>query len=208
MNEKFYLLFFVLTFSHSVIAQDVSFLDLGTAEKWWAITHPSSAIKAKAIGRIAIQISDSIAKSNKFPNQRSGGEEDAIRHAVWMAILANSIGEKKALKLGEAHEKGNYRDFKKGRKEEGHIPDLRSVEMDLFNNKVGVLIYNNCNLDCDKEKLLAEVMKKLYEGELKIIKMDMMGNSLDNKGKVIPRSQWEGKWENNRILAPSNYNIK
>ena len=69
---------------------------------------------------------------------------DAFRHAYWMARLTQSIGRKKALKLGEAHELGNYQDYLSGKVEEVHLPDSMSSVMDRWNNRLGAGIGEGC----------------------------------------------------------------
>ncbi|MEX2380669.1 MAG: hypothetical protein WD530_07985 [Vicingaceae bacterium] len=125
-----------------------------------------------------------------------------------MALLSKEIGARKALKLGKAHEKTNRKDFKKRRKEEGAIPDLTAERMDLFNNKVGVKIADSCALGNGKLEILECVKTKLYDGELRIIQMNHQGTSLDTTNQEIPREQWESRWENDRILVPSNNLLK
>lgn len=203
-----FLLFLFLLFSLGVDAQNMTFFQLGFAEKWWVITHPSAAVKAKRLIKEVLDLTDSTAKVDSFPNLQSGGEKDAFRHALWMALLSKEIGAKKALKLGVAHEKTNRKDFKKGRKEEGAIPDLATEKMDLFNNKIGAQLADSCSEGGGKYALLECVKYKLYQGALKIIKMDSNGVSLDVENKRIPREEWEGSWENDRTLVPSDNLLK
>jgi hypothetical protein len=120
--------------------------------------------------------------------------------------MADRIGPKRAFKLGVAHEKKNRKDFLKGEEEEGALPDLRSKEMDLYNNQAGIVIAKQCE-KCSKSTLIKKVVSVLEKGELKIIKMDEKGNSLDSSGNVIPQKAWEGKWENDRLMVPSDYHL-
>ena len=56
-------------------------------------------------------------------------------------IPVKNINKNKAIRLGEAHEKGNYLEFKKAKKKgiyNGY--DAVASEMDLYNNQVGVTI--------------------------------------------------------------------
>lgn len=203
------LVFFVfIQFSFTLEAQELTFSQLGVAEKWWAITHPSAAVKAKKLTEKVMQLTDSIAKADSFPNLKSGGEKDAFRHALWLAVLSKEIGAKKALKLGKAHEKTNRKDFIKGRKEEGALPDSVAERMDLFNNEMGVIIADSCVGGNVLSNLVHCVKSKLYQGRLRIIKMNEEGTSLDAENRPIPRKEWEGKWINDRTLVPSDYLLK
>ena len=56
------------------------------------------------------------------------------------AVLSSQIGSKKARALGLAHERGNKKAFEKNILEHGVLPDSVSMEMDLWNNEVGILI--------------------------------------------------------------------
>ena len=57
-----------------------------------------------------------------------------------MACLGTTIGEKASRKLGKAHEKGNYKAFRRGKTEDGFLQDETAVEMDLYNNEEGLRI--------------------------------------------------------------------
>lgn len=203
-----FLLFLFIILSLGVKAQKMTFFQLGAAEKWWVIKHPSAAVKSKKLTKEVLQLTDSVAKADSFPNLKSGGEKDAFRHALWMALLTKEIGTKKALKLGVAHEKSNRKDFKKGRKEEGSIPDQKAERMDLFNNEMGAGIADNCAEGKDRYALVQCVKSALYQGKLQIINMNKNGVSLDAKNRPIQREKWEGKWENDRMLVPSNKLLK
>lgn len=194
----------MLLISFGLQAQKMSFFKLGSAERWWVVSHIFVAKKSKEITQRSIQLSDSVAKAENFPNRQSGGEKDAFRHALWMALLAEEIGVKKALKLGIAHEKENRKDFEKGRKEDGALPDSVAVEMDLFNNSVSAKISEECTAD----SILICVKQKLYDGEMKIVKMNLKGESLNEYDEPIPRELWEGNWKNERLLVPSNELLK
>lgn len=194
----------MLLISFGLQAQKMSFFKLGSAERWWVVSHIFVAKKSKEITQRSIQLSDSVAKAENFPNRQSGGEKDAFRHALWMALLAEEIGVKKALNLGIAHEKENRKDFEKGRKEDGALPDSVAVEMDLFNNSVGAKISEECTAD----SILICVKQKLYDGEMKIVKMNLKGESLNEYDEPIPRKLWEGNWKNERLLVPSNELLK
>ncbi len=164
----------------------------------WAIAHPFIATKAKRISERAIFVTDSLEKIGVLKD-RSGGQLDAFKHAFWMASLSQLIKPKKAYKLGLAHEKYNYKQAKKGK----GGGDKAASEMDLWNNKVGLdLGYANRNIS--EDSLIKLVVSAVIGGEMKIIKKDTQGNSLDKQGRLIDKSTLK-TWENARCLMYSNY---
>ena len=90
-----------------------SFLHLSCPEKWWVVTHPFVANKARKITTGVIRISEEMKKDSLLDGDADGGQVDAFRHAYWMASLSQKIYWKKAIALGKAHEKGDYRKFSK-----------------------------------------------------------------------------------------------
>jgi hypothetical protein len=202
MLFKFLLITSFFVQSLTAFAQDSafkSFKEISCAEKWWVITHPFVAKKALKISQLARIKTDSIQQKNILNGTGNGDQVDAFRHTFWMAKLTQAIGSKKARKLGVAHEKGNKRDFKKGNKEEGSLPDKISSEMDLFNNTVGIAIGKE-----RPENLVQFVIEEVKKGNCKIIKKDTLGNFLDCDGNIIPTESLKGKWENTKCLVKSN----
>ena len=110
-------------------------------EKRWAVFHPFIAKKSYILTKEALYVADSIKNSSTLDGDIAGGQVDAFKHAYWMALLSQHIKGRKALKLGKAHEKGNYKSFKKSiRKGFPTSNDKRSSEMDLWNNQKGIQI--------------------------------------------------------------------
>ena len=164
----------------------------------WALAHPFIAIKAKKISKRVIYITDSLEAAGVLKD-RSGGQLDAFKHAFWMASLSQQIKKKKAYKLGLAHEKFNHRQAKKGK----GGGDQAASDMDLWNNKVGVnLGYDNRQLS--ESALIELVIKWVLQGEMRMIKKDAQGNSLDSSGQLIDKSTLK-TWVNKRCLVPSDY---
>ena len=136
----------------------------------------------------------------------SGSRRDALRHAYWMALLSRHIGPKRALWLGEAHEKKNRKDFEKGILEDESMADVKNEEMDLSNNIFGAKIGKYCK-KCSDEELLETTIEALKKGELFIIKHNVKGQFLDQAGQVINKEDWWGKWENKRVLVSSDFGL-
>jgi len=127
---------------------------------------------------------------------------DAFRHAYWMALLAQKIKYHKALKLGIAHEKGNKKNWLKGKLEENARADSISTVMDLENNCSGL------NLGCLNKSLNSSELKNLIiseikKGNLKILKKDSSGNYLDCSGNRIIETEWKNKWYVPKCLISS-----
>lgn len=183
-------------------SKKAKFGNLSGPEKSWVIWHPFKAKKALEVSVWTLQMTDSIESTGKIGRDRNGGHVDAFKHTLWMAKLSQVIGQNAALKLGKAHEKGNYKSFKKGRKEDGNYPDKVSGDMDSFNNKIGVQIgvgFPNVT----EEELIGIVLKYLAEGQLRIIKKHQ-GVFLTCSDTPIESSSLKGTWENDKCLVPSN----
>ena len=192
----------ILGVNHDIYSQSKiqNFKKLSGAEKWWVLVHPFVAKKAFNISQLARVKTDSIKQNNILKGEGSGSQVDAFRHTFWMAKLTKEIGSRKSKSLGKAHEKGNYRDYKKRKLEDGEIPDKISSEMDFYNNDIGIRIGKKSS-DFEIEKI---VIESILNGECKIIKVNSEGKYLDIEGKIIPNESLKGKWENNKCLVKSN----
>lgn len=192
----------MVVFSNLLIGQNTTlgqFKKLSCPEKRWVIFHPFVAKKALKVSLEAREITAEIKQQKLLVGTGNGDQIDAFRHTYWMARLAQEIHWRKANRLGKAHEKGNYQQFKKGKLEDDVLPDKISSEMDLFNNKVGL---NLGKLNKEKE-LKNEVLNLVKDGKCKIIKTDAEGNFLDEKNKLIPLEELKGKWETRKVLVDS-----
>ena len=205
MMNKLCLLFFIVFFYINSYSQSKStkFFKLSSPEKCWVFFHPFKAKKALTISQDALKISDSIGRIGQIGKDLNGGRLDAFKHSYWMASLAQNIGFKSSLKLGLAHEKGNYKTFKKNRLEDGYLPDKISSDMDIYNNGMGIEIIKK-NKSFSKYDLIEEVILNIQLGKMKIVKKDDKGNFLNCLGKIIPLNSLEGKWENDKCLTTSD----
>lgn len=180
-----------------------SFLQLSTPEKIWTMGHPFIAMKAWNITLRSRFVTDSLQKEGIPDRDSSGGKLDAFRHSFWMATLTEKIGVRKALSLGRAHERGNYRDFKRKRFEEGDIPDKAASEMDLFNNKIGAGI-GSALKGVNVKRVVDSVLSAIAKGRMLIVLKDSLGRSCDSLLTPIPKYELQGKWITPRILVPSD----
>lgn len=204
MKSFFYILVFLFVnsfvYSQSSVKQ---FFNLPRPEKCWVLTHPFKAKKAYRISMEARHKADSLAKTNTLDKDANGGQVDAFRHSYWQARLSCELSPKAALKLGKAHEKGNYIQYKKHRKEDGSIPDKISSDMDLFNNKVGVYLADSANT-CSPKELERIVIEAVKNGKMKIILKNKQGDFLDCNYNIIPPDSLKHKWINNKCLVRSD----
>jgi hypothetical protein len=179
------------------------FLFLTGPEKCWVLGHLQVASKARYLSFLAPQMADSVRKKSFMDANWNGGLADAFRHSLWMAMLTREIGAKKAGSLGRAHEKGNYRTWKKSQLEDGGLADATATEMDLWNNAQGIEIAEELGKDASDSLLIEAILDRMAEGKMRVIRKDSLGNFLDMDGKAIPDKNWKGLWENPRTLAPS-----
>ena len=183
------------------------FKKLSKPEKCWVISHPFVARKALHFTQIARKQTDSIQHNPMLDGDANGGGVDAFRHAYWMALLTQNIGWRKAYRLGKAHEKGNYLDYKKHRMEDGSLPDKAAGDMDIWNNNAGINISRNyCGISADSLKSI--VIANILQGKMKVIRKNSMGEFLDIRFQLIPTDSLMGKWDNLKVLDNSNYRIE
>ena len=193
--------------SQNNVSSFKQFWNVSRYEKCWAVKHIFVANKAWKITKYVRHVADSLAKSNVLDGDADGGQVDAFRHAFWMAMLSQNMKSKKALKLGIAHENGNYLDYKKHRKEEGSLPDKISSDMDLYNNNIGIdiaIVLKNNNNTITVDSLKQIIINNILNGKMKVIKKNKKGEFLDADNNVIKAESLVGKWENNKVLVPSN----
>ena len=211
-NQYFYLMkrvliFYCLLSSLQIFSQSnwQAFKKLSCAEKTWVVFHVFKAKKAFEVPKEAQRVADSVAKTSLLDGDKNGGQVDAFRHAYWMARLHQEIGKNAALKLGKAHEKSNYQQYKKQQLENGEIPDKISSEMDLFNNSIGVT-YTEKGIPYPKNGLIYRIVNGILAGDYRIIKKDQKKNYLSCDDTIIPKKSLKGKWKNEKCLVNSNNN--
>ena len=201
---KYFLLFAILLLTGCSPKLSQSYKNVSKAEKSWTIFHPFKAKRAFLISKEAEKTKDSIAYLGIIGKDNNGGQLDAFKHSFWMASLTQKIGKNAALTLGKAHEKGNYQTFKKRQLEDGSLPDKPSSEMDLFNNVVGVRVGSQYK-KASKKVIIQQLLKKLQQGELRILKKDKLGNFLDCQNNIISVDSLKHRWLTKKCLVPSNY---
>lgn len=203
MKLVLFLLFF---FSVDVlVAQSTTsqFFKLSCAEKCWTLLHPFKAKKAFQITQEARQLTRHVQSEHLLDSFTHGGSLDAFRHSFWMARLAQSIGPRAARSLGKAHEKGNYRAFKKGKTEDGMLQDATAVEMDLYNNKQGILA-GMVNRKASSFILMNYLLESIHAGNFKMLKRDSLGQLCTCENMpVILENRTKNEWKLPFCLIPS-----
>ncbi len=172
-------------------------LNIGFHEVLWVIGHPFVAKKSFVLSKISMQITDSIKKDSILTDGQ-GGPLDAFRHGIWMKLLTDEIGMRKAIKLGQAHEKSNFRNFKKGRPFSSYHNSL----MDSINNLNAVEIPT---LGLKRAEIIQTVIDSVKAGYFVIIRKNEAGESLDRYGQIVKREKNLWKW--NECLIKSNGEI-
>ncbi len=201
--KKIWILFIIISINSYSQTTVISFFDLSSPEKCWVVFHPCKAKNAFRISNETLRITDSVSSVKVLDNDINGGQLDAFKHSFWMARLSQEIGDKAALKLGKAHEKGNYHTFKKNQKEDGDVPDKSSSDMDLYNNNVGTKL-GILNPDVSEKELIHIIINEIINGKMKILKKDPSGNFLTCDGMIISKESLKGKWENDKCLIFSD----
>ena len=200
---KYFLIITIFVLSSCSPSLRQSYKKLSKPEKSWLIFHPLKAKKAFLISKEAVAVKDSISNYGSIGKDNNGGHLDAFKHSYWMARLSQGIGKRAALKLGKAHEKGNYLTFKKQKLEDGYVPDKASSTMDLHNNNFGaVLAYANKKVS--RQLLIQQILMALEKGKLRILSKDASGRFLDCKGFIIPKNSLKHRWVNRKCLILSS----
>ena len=172
-------------------------------ELFWSIWHPIAAFKVKKLYSKAYEIYNHPNTKIELDNYNNGGKLDAFRHVYFMSVLSQKIKVKKLRKLGIAHEKGNYRQFKNHQNEEGERPDSLGNVMDLINNELGFKIGSE-----NKKNSLGElkeiVITEIKNGKSVIIKRNKHGMYVECDNKIIDMQLYKGKWFVPKCLVPSN----
>ncbi|MBK8806701.1 MAG: hypothetical protein IPO21_08670 [Bacteroidales bacterium] len=169
----------------------------------WAVAHPFVAKKVYTISKEAQRAAFQMAKTDSLDRDAVGGQVDAYRHIYWMALLVQEIAPRKARRLGEIHEKDNFRDFKKRRNEDGILPDSVSGNMDLLNNEIGIAIGLQIK-DSSRTFISQTVVERIRQGEAWIIKKNHKGTFLTCNGYEISIAEYKGIWGIPKCLIPSN----
>ena len=153
----------------------------------WFAKHPKAAQTFKKNSEIANEVARDPNLKLKLPTD---GEQDAFRHAFWMALNAQKEGAPLAVDFGQAHE------------EDGDANDSRATQMDMFNNFVGAQI-GTANPEASREEIIIKIIAALKAGALKIIFTDQEGVYLNENGEELI-TDGEGNWQAYKVVIKSN----
>lgn len=201
VNKILSIIVYCMLFAFSLFSQ--SFKLLSKYEKRWALAHPFASIKVKKYTKQCRSIVAEISKTGVLDTFNNGGKIDAFRHTYTMAVLAQHLKVKKIRKLGVAHEKGNYLQFKNKTIEEGEIPDSLSCVMDLKNNEIGFEIGKD-NPHVNGFDLTKLVIQKINCGHCFIIKRNENGEYVKCDNSILKLAYWQGIWSVPKCLVKSN----
>ncbi|CAN5196117.1 hypothetical protein BH09BAC5_BH09BAC5_17870 [soil metagenome] len=200
------LLFFPVLLSAQ--SKSKSFAALSAPEKCWVMAHPFVAKKAFNCTQLARKVTDSLSV-NGILKDGNGGQLDAFRHAFWMSLLVQKMSAHKAEKLGKAHERGNYKDWKKGKEEDNSRADSIMCVMDLYNNTTGIEIGKSYAADTNssKKSLTETILLNVRNGKMVMTKKNAEGFFLDVSGRIIVIAEYDGKWFIPKCIVPSDYKM-
>jgi hypothetical protein len=169
----------------------------------WAFFHPFAALKIKKRLPKALVIYNEVKATGQPDSFAGGGKLDAFRHVYTMAYLARYIRVKKLRKLGRAHEKGNKRQFKNNKLEDGERPDSLACEMDLKNNESGFLL-GSANKTLNDTALKTLVLEAITAGKAWYLKRNVQGQYVDCDNKPVDPALYKGKWFVPKCLIKTN----
>lgn len=175
-----------------------------SAAEWrWALFHPLAALQVNKITKACDQLMRQAA-ANRLDSFSSGGQLDAFRHVFHMAGYAQKIKGRKLVRLGQAHEKGNYRDFLRHRSEDTELPDSLSSIMDLLNNEVGIRAGQN-NKNSRIDELAGICVQLILAGEAWTLRRNKAGKFTDCNGKELQLQTFTHQWNIPKCLVHSDY---
>lgn len=176
-------------------------------QRWWAFFHPFSAPAAHKLTKNVLETVRKLDSAGTLGHGSNGGNLDAFKHTLWMAVLVSRLKPKVALKLGIAHEKDNKISFRKFESNLLNGHDSMGTVMDLWNNMLGAEI-GTLHPTQDMETNVFNVLESIQQGRGRILLKDAKGNFLDCRGQVIPQQEFIGKWNIPKCLVQSGSGLK
>jgi hypothetical protein len=162
-------------------------------EFFWALRHPFAAMKVKRVYHKAYVVYQEQKQKQEPDSFSVNGKLDAFRHIFFMAAFSQKIKSRKLVKLGVAHEKANYKQFKCDPKREKVQQDSLSTVMDLTNNLIGIQLGRGCR-KCSLDELRNKVLALIYEEKVCYILRNNEGRYISASNEEIPLKDYKGKW--------------
>lgn len=196
---------FCIGLSFSVAAQTKpSWRKLSKYEKRWAFFHPFASLKIKKYSPEILATIRQVKSMRALDQFEDGGKIDAFRHAYFMACMGVKVSVRKLRKLGIAHEKTAYRNYRRGFADDhGVLADSLSNVMDLYNNERGFEIAK-LNPNADFNLLKEKVLEAIYSGELLYMKRNEEGVLVSCDGTLVPTVQRKPSWFIPKCLIKTN----
>lgn len=200
-----FLMLFLFASNFSLYSQNkkMLFKSLTLEDKVWVLKNFTTIKKSLKISTTVLITIDSLSKKDKdFYNRNiESGKCDAFRHVLWMYKLSENVGIEKARRIGKIYENYNKYVFKQN-PNSGY--DLASMNMDLYNNEVGIYLFLKEGKIENEEIIFSNIKKIIENGYVKIVSKDKEYRNLDKNNLIIEETEWKGKWENQRYLINSN----
>ncbi len=162
-------------------------------EFWWSMAHPFAAMKVKKTYKKVYPLFNDPALGSQLDTFSVNGKLDAFRHVFYMAAFAQKVKAKKLVKLGKAHEKTNYLQFKRDPERKTHQQDSVSCDMDLKNNMIGIQL-GSSNKKASLEELKAKAIELVQSNNAHYILRDRKGKYIDCNNATINIQDYNGKW--------------
>jgi hypothetical protein len=162
-------------------------------EFFWSLRHPVAAIKVNQLYKkaaIIYQFQKQISEPDSFS---VNGKLDAFRHIFFMAVFAQKIKAQKLIRLGIAHEKANYKQFKRDPKREKVQQDSLSSIMDIKNNLIGIALGRE-NSTSQLSELRDKVLRYIADEKVFYISRNAKGQYINSNSQEINLSDFDGKW--------------
>ncbi len=173
------------------------------SQKVWVMKHPFVALPAYRLTKRVLGVTNQKKSDSILDGDANGGQVDAFRHSFWMAMLAQKIAYNKVIALGLAHEKDDYRNYKRDLIEDGSPGDSLASLMDKINNKAGADI-GHANRSCSERELEDLICKAIKDGKMVVLWKDTKQNYLTCQGDVLSMEEYKGHWFKPKCIKASN----
>jgi hypothetical protein len=173
------------------------------SQKVWVMKYPFVAFSGYRLTKRVLAVTAAVKADSILDGDANGGQVDAFRHSFWMASMAQRFAYKKVIALGLAHEKDDYRNYKRDLIEDGSPGDSLASLMDKYNNKTGADI-GHANRKCSEAELKALIISAIKDGKMTVLWKDEAGNYLTCEGLVLRIDDYKGRWYKPKCFKPSN----
>lgn len=183
--KKFFLSSAICFFVMTLHAQDFEkiYRSMSFKDKIWCIQNYDCVLSAIDISINVMQIMDSLNKEKFLGGNSEGGKFDALRHIFWMYSLSSEIEEECSRRIGQIYENYGYYIYSTI---ENSGYDSVGMQMDLFNNELGILLSKE---EIENSLIIKRIEEIINSGQAKVIKKNQNYESLDLNGEIIPEDE-------------------